>query len=74
MNNDVALKFEDSFLHFGVSFDEKLDFNSHIVLSVNMSNGILYFIKRWARKFDDPYITKHILKILMRHICLSMLC
>ena len=62
----MALKFGNSFLHVGVSFDKKLKFNSHIVLTVYMSNGILCFIKRWAREFGDLCITKHIYTTLMR--------
>jgi len=35
---------------------------------VNKASGAFSFIKRWSKKFDDPYITKTLFISLFRPI------
>jgi len=39
----------------GVLLDPKLKFSNHISTIVNKARGVLGFIKRWSKEFDDPY-------------------
>lgn len=66
--NNVALDLVDSFNDLGVLLDRKLDFISHISLTVNKATGVLGFIKRWAKEFSDPYTTKQLFTSLVRPI------
>lgn len=34
----------------------------------NKAYGVLDFIKRWAKKFSDPYVTKQLYTALVKHI------
>jgi hypothetical protein len=52
----------------GVRLDRKLKFTSHITNMVNKAMGVLGFIKRWSKEFDDPYITKTLYVSLVRPI------
>lgn len=62
------LELVDLFLDLGVLFDPKLNFISHINVSVNKARGVLAFIKRWAKEFTDPYVTKQLYMSLVRPI------
>lgn len=66
--NNAVLDLVDSFNDLGVLLDRKLDFKSHITLTVNKANGVLGFIKRWAKEFSDPYTTKQLFTTLVRPI------
>jgi len=35
---------------------------------VNKARGVLAFIKRWSKEFDDPYVTKTLFILLVRPI------
>jgi len=48
--------------------DPKLKFSNHITTMVNKARGVLAFIKRWSKKFDDPYVTKTLFISLVRPI------
>lgn len=58
----------ENFLDLGILLDPKLSFNSHITFMINKARGTLGYIKRWAREFDDPYITKTLYMALVRPI------
>lgn len=58
----------DTFLDLGVLMDSKLNFISHITLTINKAKGVLGFIKRWAKEFNDPYVTKTLYTSLVRPI------
>ena len=51
------LEIVDSFIVLGILVDTKLNFNDHITLTVNKTRSTIGFIKRWARKFSDSFIT-----------------
>lgn len=38
-----------------------------IVTTVNKANGVLDFIKRWAKKFSNPYVTKQLKASFVRN-------
>jgi hypothetical protein len=52
----------------GIRLDRKLKFSEHISTMVNKAMGILGFIKRWSKEFDDPYLTKTLYTSLVRPI------
>lgn len=52
----------------GVLLDPKLKFSDHISSIVNKARGVLGFIKRWSKEFDDPYLTKTLFISLVRPI------
>lgn len=58
----------DTYVDLGVTLDPKLRFNLHINVCVNKAKGVLGFIKRWAKEFDDPYVTKTLYVSLVRPI------
>lgn len=58
----------DSFVDLGIMMDRKLNFNNHIITMVNKAYGVLYFMKRWAKEFSDPYTTKQLFTSLVRPI------
>lgn len=57
-----------SILDLGVLLDPKLNFISHISMTANKARGVLGFVKRWAKEFKDPYITKILYTSLVRPI------
>ena len=57
-----------SFNDLGVQFDPKLRFHLHIDRIVNKAFCVLGFIKRWAKEFNDPYVTKLLFTSLLRPI------
>ena len=63
-----SLSTVDSFVDLGLLMDPKLNFNSHVITMVNKANGVLGFVKRWAKEFSDPYITKQLFTSLVRPI------
>lgn len=65
---DYQLELVDSFLDLGILLDQKLTFVSHITMTVNKARGVLSFIKRWAKEFSDPYITKRLYTVLVSPI------
>lgn len=62
------LELVDVFLDLGVLLDAKLTFVQHITMTVNKARGVLAFIKRWAKEFTDPVITKRLFTSLVRPI------
>lgn len=58
----------DKILDLGVLLDPKLNFIQHITLTVNKARGVLFYIKRWAKEFSDPIITKQLYISLVRPI------
>lgn len=66
--DDNRLDLADSFMDLGILLDKKLNFRSHLSLTVNKSNGVLGFIKRWCKEFSDPYVTKQLFISLVRPI------
>lgn len=55
-------------MDLGVLLDGKLNFVQHITMAVNKARGIWAFIKRWAKEFKDPFITKRLFTSLVRPI------
>ena len=66
--NGTVLSTVDSFVDLGILMDPKLNFNNHVISMVNKAHGVLGFIKRWAKEFSDPYITKQLFTSLVRPI------
>jgi len=52
----------------GVYMDPRLKFSDHITTMVNKARGVLAFIKRWSKEFDDPYVTNTLFISLVRPI------
>ena len=46
-----------TFKDLGVHFCSNLEFTHHINFIVNKASSMLGFIKRWAKEFNDPYVT-----------------
>jgi len=66
--NHVVVQRVESFVDLGVIFDPKLRFNLHIGCLIIKSMSILGCIKRWAKEFKGPYITKTLYVSLVRPI------
>ena len=66
--NNINLKSLDSIPDLGVLFDLKFNFNFHIDKIVNKASSVLGYIKRWAKEFNDPYVTKLLFTSLVRPI------
>ena len=64
--NITALQLVNSFNDLGLIFNCKLNFRNHITLIVNKTTCILRFIKRWAKKFSNSYVTKPLFTTLVR--------
>lgn len=62
------LELVNSFNDLGVLLDPKLNFIQHITQTANKARGVLSFIKRWAKEFTDPTITKQLYTSLVRPI------
>lgn len=62
------LEMVEEFLDLGFLLDPKLDFRKHINMTVNKARGVLAFIKRWAKEFTDPNVTKQLYTSLVRPI------
>ena len=58
----------EQFNDLGVLMDTKLTFNAHIDRMVCKSHNVLGLIKRWAKEFTDPYVTKLLFTSLVRPI------
>lgn len=66
--NGTELSAVESMLDLGIYFDKKLNFNTHVIFAANKAKGVLCFIKRWAKEFRDPYVTKNLFTTLVRPI------
>ena len=64
----VNLELVNSFKDLRIIFNCKLDFRNHITSTVSKATCILGFIKRWAKEFSDPYVTKQLFTTLVRPI------
>ena len=64
----IELEKVNAFCDLGVLLDPKLRFNLHINFIINKANRCLGFIKRWAKEFDDPYVTKLLFTSLVRPV------
>ena len=62
--NNKSLSSVDSIPDLGVTLDTKLRFDLHINCIVSKAFRTLGFIKRWAKEFKDPYVTKLLFTIL----------
>lgn len=56
------------FNDLGVIFDPKMTFNHHIDVLASKAQGRLGLIKRWAKEFDDPYVTLSLYVGLVRSL------
>jgi len=52
----------------GVLLNPKLKFSDHISSIVHKARGVLGFIRRWSKEFDDPDLTKTLFISLVRPI------
>lgn len=52
----------------GVWFDSKLNFKSHMNITVAKAKSVLSLIKRFGREFDDLFVTKTLYTSLVRPI------
>ena len=68
MINSCPLEIVTTFLDLGVLFDIKLSFIDHISIVIGKAGAVLGFVKRWAKEFIDPYITKLLYVSLVRSI------
>lgn len=66
--NGHILNKVDAVSDLGILLDAKLNFIQHISLTVNKARSVLGFIKRWAKEFNDPYVTKQLYTSLVRPI------
>lgn len=66
--NETTLEKVDNINDLGILLDHRLNFREHIALTVNKANSVLGFMKRWAKEFSDPYITKQLYTSLVRPI------
>ena len=57
------LEIVDFFIDLGILLDTKLNLNDN-----NKARSTHCFIKRWAREFSDPFITKQLYVSLVRPI------
>lgn len=64
--DDTVLKRVHTINDLGVTLDSKINFNSHVDKIVNDSRRVLGFVKRRAKEFDDPYVTKSLYQSLVR--------
>jgi hypothetical protein len=66
--NSYNLDIVESIVDLGILLDRKLRFNLHINQICSKANTALGFIKRWAKEFNDPYLTKMLYTSLVRPI------
>lgn len=66
--SNCQLELVTSFSDLGILLDTKLNFIQHITMAVNKARGVLAFIKRWSKEFDDPTVTKRLFTALVRPI------
>lgn len=66
--NSCPLETVTTFLDLGVLLDMKLSFIDHISMMIGKARAVLGFVKRWAREFIDPYITRLLYISLVRPI------
>lgn len=52
----------------GVICDSELNFRLHFDNIVSRANSVLGFVKRWAREFSDPFVTRSLYTTLVRPI------
>lgn len=64
--DDAVLMRVHTINDLGVTFDSKINFNAHIDKIVNESRRVLGFLKRRAKEFNDPYVTKSLYQSLVR--------
>lgn len=57
-----------SLKNLGVLFYHRLSFKDYIYVAVNNARGMLSFIKRWSKEFNDPFTTKTINVFVLWHI------
>ena len=56
------------FCDLGITMDIRLRYDVHINLIINKAKGVLAVVKRWAKEFNDPYVTKLLYTSLVRPI------
>ena len=61
----AVLELVNAFNDLQIIFDCRLDFRNHITPTVNEATCIQGFIKRWAKEFSDPYVTKQLFTTLV---------
>ena len=73
-------KLMDSFVNkvdvvkdLGVICDNELNFRSHIDNMINRASSMLGFVKRWAKEFSNPYVTKILytsyVRLILEYAC-----
>ena len=62
------LELVDNFLDLGVLLDSKINFIPHITMTANKARSTLSFIKREAKEFNDPCVTKSLFTSFVRPI------
>lgn len=65
---NVVLDRVSSMKDLGVVLDESLSFDRHIDYTVGRCRSLLGMIKRFAKEFNDPYITKLLYISLVRSV------
>ena len=70
--NSCPLETMTTFLDLGVSVDVKLSFMYHISMVIGKARTVLGFMKRWAREFNDSYITKLLYISVVMHLLFVM--
>ena len=55
-------------MDFGILLDHIPNIRYNISMMVNKAYGLLGYIKRWSKKFFDPYTTKMLFRSLVRPI------
>jgi len=63
-NLDVVNKIRD----LGILFDEKMTFKLHCDMIINKAKGLLGFIKRRAKEFNNVWVTKQIYLTYVRSV------
>lgn len=66
--NNRTLSKVDVVKDLGVVFNKKFTFDNHLDYIVGRANSILGFVKRWAKEFNDPYLTKTLYCAFVRSI------
>jgi hypothetical protein len=56
INLDKVSKISD----LGILLDDKLTFKSHCDMTISKAKGLLGFVKRRAKEFDNVWVTKQI--------------
>ena len=62
------LEFVNSFVELGILMDPKLNFINHTNATISKARSSLGFVKRWCKKFNDPFTTETLFVSLVRPV------